>query len=282
MSRFLPALTVAVVLLPACCAFQGARHPASKLNAAERDQQVTAALVRWVALDEEGDPVEATADTKGAMLRPYCASTWISKDVMVTAAHCVENLGKPAELRELEAAKEALPPAWAAMLGPIPDWDPTGQAVLYSDFGDVVDTAKAHYRTTHPASVLAYSKALDLALVQAVPDTMDAQIPEHLVARIASEARVGDEVDIVGHPIGLWWSYTHGWIAQFRPYMGVHESNIMQISAAVYYGNSGGGAFNADGELLGVCSFMKAAPNSAFYVQFDTVRDFVTHHSNVR
>jgi S1-C subfamily serine protease len=49
----------------------------------------------------------------------------------------------------------------------------------------------------------------------------------------------------------------------------------MQVSAPIWYGNSGGGAFDAEGSLVGIASFKALAPNVAFYVHLETIREFL-------
>lgn len=58
---------------------------------------------------------------------------------------------------------------------------------------------------------------------------------------------------------------------------GVPGDDLLQLSGAVWLGNSGGGAFNEDGELIGVCSWIdEGYPGVAFFVHADHVRDLMT------
>lgn len=266
---------VMATLLPACCVFNGVRHPEPRPNLAEVLESKTVALDHWIGKtgeDEDGDPtygeVDPDQDPK-AELRPYCAGVWISHDVILTAEHCVDDLGKPPIMQLLQSLGANVEP-----------WDPTGQAVTYSGWGDVRDEGVRKIRSAHQATVLAVDMDHDLALVKATPDAMDS-IPQHPVATLAHETRVGDDVHIVGHTVGLWWSYTRGWVAQLRPGMpGVNEKpvDVLQISAPIWFGNSGGGAFNSDGELLGIASWLRKAPNVGFFVDYNTIRSFLAHN----
>lgn len=266
---------VAATLLPACCVFNSVRHPEPRQNLAEQLESKTVALDHWVGAvgkDEDGDTTYGEVDPEEdpkAELRAYCAGVWISQDVILTAEHCVDDLGKPPVLQLLQA-----------LGADVQDWDPTGQPVTYSGWGDIKDEGVRKIRNAHQATVLAVDKDHDLALVKATPDTMDA-IPRHPVAELATEARVGDDVHIVGHTVGFWWSYTHGWIAQMRPGMlnpSEKRVNVIQISAPVWFGNSGGGAFNADGELLGIASWLRNVPNISFFVDYTTIRTFLANN----
>jgi S1-C subfamily serine protease len=43
----------------------------------------------------------------------------------------------------------------------------------------------------------------------------------------------------------------------------------------MYFGNSGGGAFNDYGELVGIADWIKRAPEMGFFVHLDTIRSFL-------
>ncbi len=96
-------------------------------------------------------------------------------------------------------------------------------------------------------------------------------VPSHPVAKIAPFSPVvGDELWIFGHTTGLMWSYRHGYVASFR------EGPWMQISSPIYLGDSGGGAFNEMGDLVGITSkIAKQAPNVGFLSTRDSVAAFV-------
>lgn len=264
---------IAVILLPSCCVFNVAKRPTQKMSLADKLEQKTVALVHHVVKDEDGDMIPAKPTTPGATLIPYCTGTWLTKDTFLTAGHCVEELGKPFDQAVLE---HMIPRSnWKAV--GIEDWSPVGQSTLYSARGDVRDTETGLFTSTHVGIVLAYDGDHDLALVQAAKNST---VPEHDVATVAKSARIGEEVHIVGHTVGLWWSYTHGYVAQIRPQMSnvsEHKMNTLQVSAPVYFGNSGGGAFNNDGELVGVMSWIRKGPNLGFFVRYDEVERLLSH-----
>lgn len=70
-------------------------------------------------------------------------------------------------------------------------------------------------------------------------------------------ARVGDWVLAVGNPFGLASSVTAGIVSAHGRRVGASPYDYLQIDAAVNRGNSGGPAFNLNGEVVGV--------NSAIY-----------------
>lgn len=271
---------LAAVLLPACCVFEVAKRPEPRMTLPEQLEQKTVAMVHYVAKDGDGDMVPAGPDTPGAILTPYCTGVWVAKDTFVTAGHCVESINKPFEQEVLE---HIVPEADWEEIG-IKKWNPVGQPMMYAARADIQDTETRTVRGTHPGKVLAYDHDHDLALVRATPNSSDA-IPTHGIATVASSARVGQELHIIGHTIGLWWSYTHGYVAQIRPGMpnfNEDKMNTLQVSAPVYYGNSGGGAFNEDGELVGIMSWIRKGPNLGFFVRYDEVDRLLRHERIIR
>jgi hypothetical protein len=229
-------------------------HP--HLNAAEKIERKTVALVKWVRVDDEGKREEVDPNNIGTALaddlnlETYCAGVWITNDAFVTAAHCVDDIGEPASR---QAARHALPDGVFDAL--FPHWNPVRQETTYSAFGDIYDTLDDKVMTTHNCQIMAFDEEHDLALVHALSDKDD-PLPDHLIAPLATSARVGDPVDIMGHTVGMEWTYMKGWIGQIRSnYELMGEThNWIQVSAPVWYGNSGGGVFNSDGELLGIMS----------------------------
>ena len=66
----------------------------------------------------------------------------------------------------------------------------------------------------------------------------------------------GSFAQAMGHPMGLWFSYSSGDVAAVRTTTAGLESPITWIQATVPIspGNSGGGLFNAQGDLIGIAS----------------------------
>lgn len=256
-----------LITLSACCAFN-AKHPAPKLSVAESLEWKTAALVRWV--DDNEETVEADSP-KATSLRPFCAAVWVNDDTMLTAEHCVESIGRPSSVFE--------PSFIQRLMGIVkvehPVWNPTGQHVSYCVFGETDGKSC----TPHDGIIVADDHPHELALIRAVTGK---PIPKHLVADVARSVNVGEKAQIVGHPSGMWWSYTMGYVSQVRRNMPNADENPMdsiQVSAPVWYGNSGGGVFNADGELMGICSWIKLGnvPSMSFFVHRDEISRFLGH-----
>ena len=116
----------------------------------------------------------------------------------------------------------------------------------------------------------------DLALLIADPQTLEKH-PTAIVSNV--DLMSGDEMDIVGHTMGLPWSYSHGFVSETRENitgpLGPSEKMI-QISSPVWMGNSGGGAFDRVGNLAGICSWViSSGPDLSFFVHRDVIQKFL-------
>src|SRR5262249_38699074 len=108
---------------------------------------------------------------------------------------------------------------------------------------------------TIPARVLTSEPAADVALLQ-----LDHVPSKSVTAKLADSdaAEVGDEVFVVGAPIGMTHTLTVGYISARRNpnkfYSGLSRSEFFQTDAAINEGNSGGPMFNMRGEVIGIVS----------------------------
>jgi len=220
-------------------------------NAAERAEAMSVALA---SIDEDG---EARAD---------CGGVWIDQYTILTAFHCVADLGRPpvTDLLEqlLQGLGDSVPPelrTWTAV------WDPTGQPEPYFLKGDKV---------TKRAVVAYFDRKLDLALLE------DVNPPPHAVAHLGRTClRDGEEVDVVGSPSGFAFSYSHGYISSTIDGAPGKQFKTLEIAAPIWFGNSGGGAFDANGDLAGIADYMASSGHGVapmgFFIHRDVVRDFL-------
>jgi hypothetical protein len=102
--------------------------------------------------------------------------------------------------------------------------------------------------TEYPATVIAgLDKGHDLALLRIKPKK---KLPT-LRLGDSSAVSAGDKVYAIGNPLGVFdYSITDGLISQVRPLSA--DLTILQISAAISQGSSGGPLFNQFGEVIGV------------------------------
>lgn len=117
---------------------------------------------------------------------------------------------------------------------------------------------------------------LDLALLVSDPRST----PKHPTAVLADDVWDGQHVNIVGHTTGLWWSYMEGVVSSTRSNItngGKKLPKSLQISSPAWFGNSGGGAFDDDGRLLGISSWIsRRAPLMSFFIHRGEIARFLS------
>jgi S1-C subfamily serine protease len=92
------------------------------------------------------------------------------------------------------------------------------------------------------ADVVAQAPQLDLALLWMARQSGSAEFVQPL-----SVARDGTDIFVIGHPEGLRYTLSTGIVSGLR-------DDVMQISAAVSPGNSGGPVYDHRGNLIGIVS----------------------------
>ncbi len=117
------------------------------------------------------------------------------------------------------------------------------------------------------ATVVETSEANDLALID-----VDG-INNIVVAEIGNSnaLRSGDEVIAIGNPLGLANTVTVGVVSGLERELGGNRSSaglshLIQLDAAVNSGSSGGGLFNASGELVGVPTAIENPTGNAVFI----------------
>ena len=119
---------------------------------------------------------------------------------------------------------------------------------------------------TASGTVLGTDPADDLAIVK----TDAAQSELHPATLGDSSAmKIGNVVETVGNPFGLQGSFTTGVISGLDRTLGgsrgeASQRGLLQIDAAINEGSSGGGLFNAQGELIGINSALENPDNNTF------------------
>jgi S1-C subfamily serine protease len=155
----------------------------------------------------------------------------------------------------------------------------------------------AAYSTSHTISIqnqsrnkdednpiIVFQPSSDARLVEAHPD-IDVCVVAHTEARFwdyagdpipgirpFSDLKVGERVFAIGNPSPgkegpLTWSLTDGIISALR------KGEEIQISAAIYHGNSGGGLFDEYGNLIGIPTkgYMETAQGFNFAIAADKI-----------
>lgn len=204
-----------------------------------------------------------TQDEDDAAPRVYCAAVWVGPVCLVTAAHCVRKLAPATTDGVTDLMRELFPGVFAYP-------SPVGYTTMYARLEDRRNDDARRYWT---ARVLRHSSVRDLAVLRA-----DDPVPPHPFARLRfGPLQEGEPVEVVGHPGGYRWSYVEGYVSAYRPREpGAQDEPLdtLQIAAPISGGNSGGGAFDADGRLVGIASYIDpSAKGMGFFVHRDLVLD---------
>lgn len=134
---------------------------------------------------------------------------------------------------------------------------PEGKVITAAHLIQSADEIVVHFinGSTVKAKIVSSDPAADVAMLQIekVPDGVKA-------AKLgdSDDAEVGDQVFIVGAPLGLGHTLSVGHIgARHRPntmYGAMARAEFFQTDAAINEGNSGGPMFNMAGEVIGIVS----------------------------
>jgi S1-C subfamily serine protease len=245
-------------LLASCsnCSSSVSKDPKHPTSLAQQAMSDTVALV-WFkhphpdALDEDS---KDTVNPNYFDVKVYCSGVWVGKDSILTANHCVEGIAENLEV-EADSVK------------------------IHYIVGDEVSNISEEPYGIHLGQVIARDTEHDLALIRAFGDKA---IPAHGIAVVASESPgIGEELTIVGHPRGFYFTSIHASVSQYRKDLpGAPISGPwLQVEGPVWFGNSGGGAFDDSGHLVGIASLITSmAPNVAFFVHCNSIQKFLNAH----
>ncbi len=127
--------------------------------------------------------------------------------------------------------------------------------------------------------VIAQDKTADLALLKIVKP------PVGLAAvRLGdiSTVQVAEDIHIIGHPHGLFWSYTTGVVSQMREAYqwnysdgSKHLAKVLQMQTAINPGNSGGPVLDDNGNILGLVAMSEEGQNLDYAIAVDEIKTFV-------
>ena len=135
--------------------------------------------------------------------------------------------------------------------------------------------------TEYPAKVYGYDQENDVAVVK-----IDAHDLPVAVFADSSRLKVGERVFAIGNPLGsLGGTVTDGIVSALDRDITVEgqRMTLLQTSAAVNHGNSGGGLFNAKGELIGIVNAKSSGEDVeglGFAIPSNVVKDVITNILN--
>ena len=244
MKKLFVALLLAIFFLFGCCFKHGDRLLPQQvpIEDVKTKQQIISNI--------EGATVALqTMDVFGSTLT-YCAGVWISHHKIITAGHCVLALESTKSSNNVEFRnKNELD---------ISNF-PTRESVF----------------PIHKAKIILVDELVDLAILHVSEDLI------HNIAEINKLPLVnGQNIHVIGHTSGMIYSYSPGSISQTRTFNEINKSyELIQVMGFISMGNSGGGAFDEAGRLIGICSFVKkSAPNMSFFVSFEEINKAIKHN----
>lgn len=162
-----------------------------------------------------------------------------------------------------------------------PEQRASGSGVIISDDGYIVTnnhvisdgaegvadeiTVTLHNKKVYKAKVIGRDPSSDIAVLK-----VDGTSLPYMVYGNSDNVKLGQWVLAVGYPLTLETTVTAGIVSAKARYIGINsrQSNspiesFIQTDAAVNQGNSGGGLFTVDGQLIGINSAI-LAPNGTY------------------
>jgi hypothetical protein len=220
----------------------------------------------------ETDQTVALEEVYGNGNASLCTGVWVSPDLILTAAHCVDGAitRHNKAIIEKNQQKTILP----HLLIP-----PMTQKTLDMTYFTHREEPPAGTEPVnmHHSHIVYYHSAHDLVILRAtgfIPLHSFATMPQHFPP-------VGEKIRAMVHPIGLYWTYLEGTLSAYRPGIArgaddevKNEGPYLQIEMPVIHGASGGGVFDSNGHLIGIISFVSGEyPGVAFCAHPRSVRE---------
>lgn len=229
---------------------------------------------------------EDNMDQKISDISVICAGVWIDDKHILTANHCAKHIQKEMQAKRdkrEKAIREAGCDIFEMLLngGCLSQRHKViGEKNLPIHFVQWLEADDPGKEPTawHLSKVVGWDDRYDLALLEAAGQA----IPPHETATLATvDPEIGESVHIVGHPNKLYWTFLEGTVASYRGSIAHVEDTdgpFLQIRSPVYFGNSGGGAFNDRGELVGIADFLMGLPSEGFFIPAVSLRKFLLKH----
>jgi len=125
--------------------------------------------------------------------------------------------------------------------------------------GDKTEVTLVRDRKELKATVVSMNVNADRCVLR-----VETKLPKWVGVRPYSDIKVGERAITIGTPQGLELTVAEGIVSSKRSQ---NDSKLIQTSAPISQGSSGGGLFDAQGELLGITTFyFKAGQNLNFAV----------------
>jgi len=152
-----------------------------------------------------------------------------------------------------------------------------GALVFLKPNGNPDDLAKAQ---AFGARVIYQDSTVDLALLRMI----DAPASLHaLTLGEIGQVQVAEDIHIIGHPHGNFWSYSTGVVSQIRDAYtwsykdgSNHQAKVLQLQTAINPGNSGGPVVDDSGNILGLVAMSEEGQNLNYAIAADVIKRFLS------
>lgn len=190
--------------------------------------------------------------------RNICSGVRVSPTRIVTAYHCVLAAALPLEILDL-----------------IEQLDPSFRN---TEIEGLIGTEEFFAQHTsdraHKAIVIGVDPAHDIAILSTEMS------PQPIALLRTAPGAIGEDVFAIGNPLGLRYTFTRGWVSySCRTYKSEGETCWTQVDLTVGPGNSGGGLYDADGRLMGLCSHGWGGFDFNMFASPDALAKLVAAHS---
>ena len=131
---------------------------------------------------------------------------------------------------------------------------------------------------SYSARIINTNETKDLAILKV--ENLPLQLKPVNYGKFRS-VRPGQTVFAMGHPEGLLWTFSPGYVNQVRPNYkwryksSSHKANVIQTDANINPGNSGGPLFDKNKKLIGVNTFIAEGEGLNFAIAIDDVIEFI-------
>lgn len=203
-----------------------------------------------------------------------CGGIWITQYQFISAFHCVSDIVLPS----IEISSDGM-----LIFKEADETMYVGKTVSYVSSQRLKRSDRQYHQpidviNVSDAIIIATDRDHDLVMIQTV-DHFDAIIHQALpVRKPYNELLIGERVHILGHTAGYPFTYINGVVSAERDSNGPFKKKIhvIQINASVWFGNSGGAAFDMNGNIVGIASFIrKDVPNMSFFIHFNVINQFI-------
>jgi len=130
------------------------------------------------------------------------------------------------------------------------------------------------------AKVVYQDSTVDLALLRMInpPRTLHA-----LTLGEIGQVQIAEDIHIIGHPHGMFWSYSNGVVSQIRDGYtwsyedgSKHAAKVLQLQTAINPGNSGGPVVDDSGSILGLVAMSEEGQNLDYAIAADVIKRFLS------